>query len=364
MEYYYIDFLFNAGYKYIIIIKMGNSQSNNTPDNETLYQNYLNQQFIIQQQQQQLNNLYQRQNTPQQQNMSQQQNIPQPVKPKLNPYKILKIGKQYDEGSLKRAYFKAALIAHPDRGGSPGEFQKVSIAYTVLLKHLENQKNNHIHSDLRDHSRDYVETQSSDNMKNPHFDKDHFNTGVFNKIYDENRLDDVYDKGYDNFMKESKVEQPKMFNGKFNKDMFHKEFETYKQKQSKAKGEQMVIHEPKEMISYSNSDSMVSLGIQKVDDFSGSVGGLGYRDLRDAFENPTLIDTSSVDINGRSKNIEGIEESRSNISYKISAKDKSRYDKQKRLEKLKENERIQNVGKQDNIAFDTYNRLHARMIGN
>ena len=33
---------------------------------------------------------------------------------------------------LKKAYLKKAMKTHPDRGGSAAEFQKVSIAYTVL----------------------------------------------------------------------------------------------------------------------------------------------------------------------------------------------------------------------------------------
>ena len=75
---------------------------------------------------------------------------------KLNPYKILGIGKNYDEKTLKKAYLKKAMVTHPDRGGSQLEFQQVSIAYTVLLKKLSDQNNNHLHNDLRDNSKSYM----------------------------------------------------------------------------------------------------------------------------------------------------------------------------------------------------------------
>ena len=67
---------------------------------------------------------------------------------------------------LKKAYLRKALKTHPDRGGSNEEFQKVSIAYTLLLKKLQDMKNNHSHNDLREHSKNYMHQQSSDSRVN------------------------------------------------------------------------------------------------------------------------------------------------------------------------------------------------------
>ena len=153
---------------------MGNTPSSNntnsTNSHANLYNQYINEQKrIIAAQQEQINNLARMnlsQNTPQhnipsnimlqqmntnQNNMSipvgnvnnqhlprlQQQQYQQPPQlpqiegtssqTKLNPYKIIGIGKNYDEKSLKKAYLKKALVFHPDRGGAPVEFQKISI---------------------------------------------------------------------------------------------------------------------------------------------------------------------------------------------------------------------------------------------
>ena len=144
---------------------MGNTQSGQTNTNVYLYDQYINEQKrIIAAQQQQIHNLsnmylnqQQNNNTPsnillQQMNTNQNNhhqpigstnNIPNSQLPqieapnsKLNPYKILGIPKQFDETMLKKAYLKKAMKTHPDRGGSKDEFQKVSIAYTILLKKL------------------------------------------------------------------------------------------------------------------------------------------------------------------------------------------------------------------------------------
>ena len=105
---------------------MGNTESSMNNDE------YIEEQKkIIQAQQAQIQRLSQM-NQPNQ--MNQQFEIPQtfelpPTPPrvidkqKLDPYKILEIGKQYDESSLKKAYLKKALVTHPDRGGDQKKFQ-------------------------------------------------------------------------------------------------------------------------------------------------------------------------------------------------------------------------------------------------
>ena len=65
---------------------------------------------------------------------------------------------------------------------------------------------------------------------------DNFDINVFNKIYNENRIEDVFDKGYSSWMKDNSVSErdnPKMFQSGFNKDMFNSEFDKYKKKNSK-----------------------------------------------------------------------------------------------------------------------------------
>ena len=86
--------------------------------------------------------LTQAQALPQAQDLTQAQALPQlpSARPRLDPYKILKINKNYDEKTLKKAYLKAAMKSHPDRGGSPQAFQQVSIAFGLLQKRLNERE--------------------------------------------------------------------------------------------------------------------------------------------------------------------------------------------------------------------------------
>jgi curved DNA-binding protein CbpA len=381
---------------------MGNSPSQS--QDEHLYKNYIDKQFnTIQQQQNQITQLIsnmQTNNSPnnsaeleklkrlnklqkikyvqdiekikklksqqqqipngQQQIPNGQQQIPngqQQIPNKLNPYKILNLGKNYDKNSLKKAYLKAALSSHPDRGGTQEQFQQVSIAYAVLMKKFEgNQYNDH--EQLKKSYENKELDTGQQKMTN-----DNFDVNVFNKVYSENRMEDIYDKGYgDWFKRDGPQHKTKMFQGEFNKDLFNREFETYK-KTNVSKSKDLAIREPTENISYTGSDSIVSLGQKNVKNFSGESGGLGYRDLKDAYENSTLIDINSVDISNRDKDIHAIKSSRTNINYKMSNGDLQRQTMIREREQIHEKDRIDRIKNTDQRIFNDYQRIHNRLRG-
>jgi len=288
-------------------------------------------------------------------------------KKKLNPYKILNIPKNFDEKVLKKAYLKMAMKTHPDRGGTQEQFQQVSIAYTVLLKKLKDMENNHMHNDLRENSRKYIESQNSDNSQNINL-SEKFDSELFNKIYSENKINDVYDSGYGVWIQKNPVNDnspKKLFDGNFNKNMFNREFEKYKSEQQQKMGSKIVRYdEPQVDISFKGKDSLMVLGKGNITDFSGeSDGGLNYRDYKDAFTNSCLIDTSSISMRGRAKNINDMESSRSNISYQMSQEDQKKYALKKQKEEQEEQNRIQRLQQFEEKAFNTYDRIHQRMLG-
>ena len=204
---------------------------------------------------------------------------------------------------LKKAYLKAALTSHPDRGGSQEQFQQVSIAYAVLMKKFESNQYND-HEQLK---------QSYENKEldtgNQKMTNDNFDVNVFNKVYEDNRMEDIYDKGYgDWFKKEGPQQKTKMFQGEFNKDLFNREFESYKK---------------------SNS----------------------------------LINVNSVDISNRDKDINAIKSSRTNINYKISNEDLQRQAMLREREQIHEKDRIDRIKNTDQKIFSDYQRIHNRLRG-
>ena len=195
---------------------------------------------------------------------------------------------------------------------------------------------------------------------------DNFDVAVFNKIYEDNRMEDAYDHGYGSWMEESsnQLEQPKMFQGNFNKDMFNREFESYKQDKQKQYGSQMVQYqEPQERLSMKNQDSLVTLGQGKVSNFSGESNGLGFTDYKAAFTtDSTLIDTRSVNISDRANSIQGVKSQRSNVSYQMSHEDQQRQAYQDALRQKEERARVQRLQVYDKKGEDMYHKVHQMLL--
>ena len=160
------------------------------------------------------------------------------------------------------------------------------------------------------------------------------------------------------------IEQPKMFNKSFNKDLFNSEFSKYKAQQQKQMGNQLVKYdEPEVSISLKGRDSLMVLGRENITDFSGtSEGGLNFRDYKDAFTNSCLIDESSININDRSNNIHSFKSSRTNANYKLSSEDINKQELIKVKKQKEEEQRVYRLQQQDNTAFNVYENIHQRML--
>ena len=324
---------------------------------------------IIEKQQQQINNLMQ-QNQGQQVNQEQQVNQGQQEKKesqKINPYKILRLSKQYNENELKKAYLQAAMITHPDRGGSELEFKKVQLSYQVLLKKLQQSKDSSDHNELRDNSKQYISKQGETQVVNRDLSKN-FNNVSFNKIFDQNRIENVYDSGYSTWMEENKVEDKdieNVFNGKYNEEKFNSHFDKAKKEQQQQLGDKLVKYsEPQVDISFKGKDSIMVLGQGNISDFSGeSSGGLQYRDYRDAYSNTFLIHEETVDNKKRARSVREAELERKQTSYVMSEEDQRKVALKKKREEQEEQERIRRLSTNDQKYFDAYDQVHQRMLG-
>ena len=372
---------------------MGNTTSTNNVENQQrLYDNYINEyKKVIIAQQEQINqlskmnlkqNIQSRQtanmffndipnpniikNSPNSQFNTINTNLIENKKKKLNPYQILGIDTNFDEVTLKKAYLKKALKTHPDRGGSTQEFQKVSIAYTLLLKKLQDLKNNHNHNDLRNNSKNYMAEQMSDSRVNVNMGEN-FDVNLFNKVYEENKITTPFDDGYGDWMNSNALEdkkQEKLFNGRFNKNLFNHEFEKYKRDQQKRSGMQLVKYENPEVdISCKGKHSLTVLGQGKISDFSGDTSsGLGFRDYKDAYTNSCLIDVRRFQDKNRPRDINTMESSRTNISYQMSENDHKKYIQLQLKEKQEEEQRLERLRVFEERSFNTYDKIHQRLL--
>ena len=308
-------------------------------------------------------NNYQKHILYQQQIIQNQQNeLNKLKKPKIDPYKLLEISKDCSIIELKKAYLKKVILYHPDK--NPGNLQKYKLITKIYHKLLEKKqsKNEKTHNQLKSESQNYNE-HNEHNKHNKLLDVKKFNIDTFNDIFSNNKMDDIFsDGGYgDWFNKEDKgIEM--LSNKDINEENFNEQFEELKKNQQ-VKNKIQVYKEPIETISYKGHDSLQELGSNGVSDYSGSLGDISYRDLKDAYSNTLLIDVSSVDLSKRNNAIHNLEKERSNISYNLSVEDLKHNEQVSRENYLNEKERISRIKKQDDEIEKHYNKLHERLLG-
>lgn len=285
-------------------------------------------------------------------------------KKKINPYHVLGIGENYDESTLKKAYLSRAMETHPDRGGTKEEFQKVTVCYKALMIKLKEKENSHEHNDLRENSSDFMRNQSSNNYQNKDLSKN-FDQNTFNKIYEENRMEDVHDNGYENWIKENKATTEDIIHDtSLTKDNFNNRFAKQKQQHLRKTGNQIQkYNEPIEEISYKNKSSIMTIGLSKVDNFSGESGGLSYRDYKDAYTNTFLVNDEGFDHVKKPKNLKVAQQERENISYEMSEEDIELYTLKKIREEKEEEIRVKRLMETDKKSEQMYDRVHQRMLG-
>lgn len=122
----------------------------------------------------------------------------------IDPYKILEVRKNFTLDELKENYKKIALRVHPDKGGNEYMFNLVTSCFKELMREYKRRISDVQHDELKTAFTKYS-SQTAQQQKGP----DRFNLEKFNKLFEENKMPDVADIGYDDwYKKEDKSKDP------------------------------------------------------------------------------------------------------------------------------------------------------------
>jgi hypothetical protein len=220
----------------------------------------------------------------------------------------------------------------------------------------------------------------------PLLDAKKFDSKLFNKIYEQNKLWDPNDDGYDDWFKsgesnsgnsnnisntsntKSKQPPPELFGKKFNLDVFNSTFEDTAIKSAAAKSTAIVeYNEPTAIISGRTGFTDVA-NVNSINDFSklsgdGSLNGIGYTVLKRAYgDGLTSLHPGQVS-RKEYRSIEELKRERENISYKMTPEDERIERMKKRMEEEMEARRVTHLQKRDQIVENHYNSTHQRIFG-
>lgn len=206
--------------------------------------------------------------------------------------------------ALRVAYRKAALKAHPDKGGSEQKFEAVTRAYAYLTEILRRIKGGRAKEGVVEAPNTLKDSRQNDSKQWEHVEPVRLNPkkldmNAFNQMYEQTRMPDPDDQGYGDWLKsEDPADTTAKFSGKFNRDVFHRTFEEEAKKKGASTALQNVI--PQAMVLAPTHG--VELGRGASATYTAPANAqMKYTDLRQAYttENTFSNQVSNVRVDPR-----------------------------------------------------------------
>jgi hypothetical protein len=307
----------------------------------------------------------------------------------VDSLRLLGLNPNYTIEELKSAYKRMAMETHPDRpGGNTEKFQLVTQCYMSLLERLKGQAPAKSAMDLRAESQGstntYTPNQKEEGKRrknqvpskfiNP--DGQGFNVKLFNKLYEENKIWDPNDDGYEDWLRKGDVDEirkaPPVFSKSFNIGVFNSTFEDWKAQTKQqsgsggASGQIQKYDRPQELISTSSGYTVLDGG-EPIKDFTKSIdaaGALNYSDLKAAYTGGCdMIDPRTVDARKEYLNVEELIRDRDRLDYVLTPADAALEERYTREAERREQERLSRLSSRDTLVGQHYSQTHQRLIG-
>jgi curved DNA-binding protein CbpA len=137
-----------------------------------------------------------------------------------------------NEDSLRSAYKRAAIKAHPDKGGSEQAFEAVTRAHAYLGEIIRRIQGGRAKEGVVEAPTVLKDSRATDAKDWQHVQPVRLNPkkldmNAFNQMFEQTRIPDPDDEGYGDWLKggESSGGGGPTFGGKFNRDVFNRMFE-------------------------------------------------------------------------------------------------------------------------------------------
>ena len=217
--------------------------------------------------------------------------------------------------ALKQAYKKAALKAHPDKGGNDQLFEAVTRAYAYLNEILLRVAGG------RERGLKAVEAptaiqaeRQTESNKWQHIEPVRLNTkkldmNAFNRMFEQTHIPDPDGDGYGDWLKTADsgtngTETPK-FSGKFNRDVFNNMFQENSKKSAAAASATAVMLHPSAMALAMAPQLGTEIGRGRPDSFTAAPNDkFKFTDLRDAYTKESTFSGQVADVRVEQRNLE------------------------------------------------------------
>jgi len=289
---------------------------------------------------------------------------------KYNPEQILGLseGGVHSEIEIKKAYRNLALKYHPDKGGSDEIFKILTKAYLYLLKKTNGA--NYVEKSFMDLKGSFEKDFGAPTPQ-PSSRQDDFNVKNFNKIFEDNRLEnDDFDYGYGDWKTEDTSEEPKkIFNQQFTADVFNSVFNELK---TNNPTQDVIVYEEPKPLMVSNRFGYSDVDYKRSNDYSkeydiqdgSSRQGIYYMDYKRAYTDTTLINPETVAKKQQFKDIEDAQKAREKQDFTMTDEERVYYAEKKRKEDEQEAHRLARLRSRDDRLEQHNNTVNRLLMTN
>lgn len=271
------------------------------------------------------------------------------------------------EESLKKAYKRSALKAHPDKGGNDREFEAVTRAHAYLgeiLLRIKGGRAKEGKVEAPEALRDTRDGASKDwQMVEPvRLNPKKLDMNLFNQMFEQTRIPDPEEDGYGDWLKGSEGESagPK-FGGKFNRDVFNRAFED--EARNRASSQALTVQQPEALILATNAG--VELGRTGGGGFTAAPNAnMKFTDLRNAYTNENMITNQVADVRVESRSFDQYSASRKKAPAPLTNEELRGIQAAEAAAAQREEQRRLRAAQEDSLGSQYFERMKRLVITN
>ena len=273
------------------------------------------------------------------------------------------------EETLKKAYKRVALKAHPDKGGTEEDFEAITRAHAYLGEILLRVKGGRGKEGKMEAPEALQDNRKADakqwEMVQPvRLNPKKLDMNAFNQMFEQTRIPDPEEDGYGDWLKgadEAGATGPK-FGGKFNRDVFNRAFEEEAAKR-RAQGQDITVRQP-EALTLAPSAG-VELGRGGGGSFTAAANAsLKFTDLKNAYTSDNMITTQVAGVTVEARSFDQYSSSRKQAPAPLTNEEMAGVMAAEAAAARREEQRRLRAAQEDSMGSQYFERMKRLVITN
>jgi len=270
--------------------------------------------------------------------------------------------------TLRVAYRRAALKAHPDKGGSEQKFEAVTRAYAYLTEILRRIRGGREKEGVVEAPTALKDTRQKDATKWEGLEPIKLNPkkldmNAFNQMYEQTRIPDPDDQGYGDWLKAEDADPTTTkFGGKFNRDVFNKAFEEEAAKR-RSQGQDLALRQPEALTLAPTAG--VELGRSGGGSYTAAANAsLKFTDLKNAYTSDNMITNQVSDVRVEARSFDQYSSSRKQAPTPLSNQEMAGVMAAEAAAAKREEQRRLRAAQEDSLGSQYFERMKRLVITN